>query len=141
LQNEELLVGDDQTVRLAEHTVQFTAQQERGIAKLFDALGQSPYGPPSRSELEQQSGLEAEVVEALVDQNRLVKVGDSLIYARPVYDEMVNKIVEHIKANGKIAVSEVRDLFGTSRKYALALMEQLDLQKITRRVGDERVLR
>jgi selenocysteine-specific elongation factor len=35
----------------------------------------------------------------------------------------------------------VRDEFNTSRKYALALMERLDEQKVTRRVGDERVLR
>jgi selenocysteine-specific elongation factor len=32
-------------------------------------------------------------------------------------------------------------MFGTSRKYALALMEHLDAKRITRRVGDERVLR
>jgi selenocysteine-specific elongation factor len=46
-----------------------------------------------------------------------------------------------MKQNGKITVAEVRDMFQTSRKYALAFMEHLDEQKITRRVGDERVLR
>jgi selenocysteine-specific elongation factor len=38
-------------------------------------------------------------------------------------------------------VAQVRDMFGTSRKYALALMEHLDDRRVTRRVGDERVLR
>jgi selenocysteine-specific elongation factor len=38
-------------------------------------------------------------------------------------------------------VGQVRDAFNTSRKYALALMEYLDDQRITKRVGDERVLR
>ncbi|MEE9323948.1 MAG: SelB C-terminal domain-containing protein, partial [Dehalococcoidia bacterium] len=37
--------------------------------------------------------------------------------------------------------AQVRDILNTSRKYALALMEHLDQVKITRRVGDERVLR
>jgi len=46
-----------------------------------------------------------------------------------------------IKSRGKVTVAEIRDLFHTSRKYALALMEYLDTQKITRRVGDARVLR
>ena len=46
-----------------------------------------------------------------------------------------------MKSKGKITVAEVRDLLSTSRKYALALMEYMDEQKITRRVGDERVLR
>jgi selenocysteine-specific elongation factor len=50
-------------------------------------------------------------------------------------------IVDFIKANGSMTVAQVRDQFGTSRKYALALMERLDELKITKRVGDERVLR
>jgi selenocysteine-specific elongation factor len=54
---------------------------------------------------------------------------------------MIEDISAHIKSHGKITVAEVRDLFHTSRKYALALMEYLDAQKITRRIGDERVLR
>jgi selenocysteine-specific elongation factor len=44
-------------------------------------------------------------------------------------------------AQGKITVAEVRDLFSTSRKYALALMEHLDALGVTKRVGDERVLK
>ena len=54
---------------------------------------------------------------------------------------MVQSIRIIIEENGKISVAEVRDKFQTSRKYALALMEYLDQQKMTRRVGDERVLR
>ncbi len=55
-------------------------------------------------------------------------------------DEMVKKITAHIKTHGKVTLAEVRDLFQTSRKYAQAFMEHLDEKKITRRVGDERVL-
>jgi selenocysteine-specific elongation factor len=54
---------------------------------------------------------------------------------------MVKKITEHIKKHGKVTLAEVRDLFGTSRKYAQAILEHLDEKKVTRRVGDERVLR
>jgi selenocysteine-specific elongation factor len=54
---------------------------------------------------------------------------------------MVAGIVDHIRAHGSMTVAQVRDQFGTSRKYALALMERLDELKVTRRVGDERVLR
>ena len=46
-----------------------------------------------------------------------------------------------IKEHGKINVGQVRDRFQTSRKYALSLLEHLDQQRITRRVGDDRVLR
>ncbi len=45
-----------------------------------------------------------------------------------------------IKAQGKVTLAEVRDLFQTSRKYAQAFLEHLDGKRITRRIGDERVL-
>jgi selenocysteine-specific elongation factor len=62
-------------------------------------------------------------------------------FAAGAYNQMVERITEHLRAQGKITVAEVRDLFGNSRKYALALMEHLDQQRVTRRIGDERVLR
>ncbi len=53
---------------------------------------------------------------------------------------MVERVVEAIRRQGPITVAGVRDLFNTSRKYALALMSHLDERKLTRRIGDERVL-
>ena len=47
----------------------------------------------------------------------------------------------HIEQHGTITLAQTRDLFGTSRKYAQALLEHLDRLRVTRRVGDERVLR
>jgi len=68
-------------------------------------------------------------------------VSDDVIFTAATYDRMVAGIVDYIKSHGQITVAGVRDLFNTSRKYALALMEYLDEQKITRRIGDQRVLR
>ena len=69
-----------------------------------------------------------------------MKVSDSVVFSALVYNEMVAKIVDHLKVKGKVSLAEVRDMFQTSRKYAQALLEHLDGEKITRRVGDERVL-
>jgi len=52
---------------------------------------------------------------------------------------MVRRVLEEIDRRGPITVAQVRDLFATSRKYALALLEDMDQRKLTRRVGDERV--
>jgi selenocysteine-specific elongation factor len=54
---------------------------------------------------------------------------------------MVARVRAHLEREGTVTLAQVRDLFGTSRKYAQALLEHLDEQRITRRVGDERVLR
>ncbi len=82
-----------------------------------------------------------EIVSALVSQGTLVRLSEDVLLLHETYDQMVERIQQHIRENSSITVAQVRDLFGTSRKYALALMEYLDQQRITRRVGDERMLR
>ena len=71
----------------------------------------------------------------------VVKVNSALAFSNSAYKEMVDKIVIHLNTHGKITVAEGRDLLNTSRKYILPLLEYLDQQRITRRVGDQRVLR
>ena len=54
---------------------------------------------------------------------------------------MLDLIRQRINDEGEITVGDVRDMFSTSRKYALGLMDYLDYRQITRRVGDSRILR
>ncbi len=98
------------------------------------SLAASPYSPPS------ELIPEADLLHILVVQGRVVKVSDNIVFAAPVYDEMLRRVTARIKEKGKITLGEVRDMFGTSRKYAQALLEYLDREKVTRRVGDDRVL-
>jgi len=79
-------------------------------------------------------------VNMLIEQGKIVKVSDGIIFSASVYNDMVDKVKSRIKASEKVSLGEVRDMFSTSRKYAQALLEYLDRQKITRRVGDDRVL-
>ena len=67
--------------------------------------------------------------------------GGGVIFEAGVYAGLVARIREHIEANGSVSLAEVRDLFGTSRKYAQAILEHLDATHVTRRTGDVRVLR
>jgi selenocysteine-specific elongation factor len=80
------------------------------------------------------------MLSAIVADGKAVLITDEVVFSPAAYEEMVKRIVEQTKKQGKITVAEVRDLFQTSRKYAVALMEYLDEQKITRRNGNERVL-
>ncbi len=82
-----------------------------------------------------------ELLAALVDQGKVVKINESVVFAASAYGEMTDKIVAHLQEKGSITVAEARTMFDTSRKYILPLLEYLDQQRVTRRVGDERVLR
>ncbi|MFC1942966.1 selenocysteine-specific translation elongation factor [Chloroflexota bacterium] len=121
-------------VRLASHHIQLTQAQQARVDTFLQSLVKSPYAPPS------DLIPEPDLLNLLIDQHQVVKVSDDVVFSSSAYDEMVEKVTSHIKAQGKVTLAEVRDLFNTSRKYAQALLEHLDEKKITRRVGDERVM-
>jgi selenocysteine-specific elongation factor len=79
-------------------------------------------------------------MEYLLVSNVIVRAGD-VVFAADTYAEMVTRITARLREKGTITLAEVRDMFGTSRRYAQALLEHLDAGRVTKRVGDERVLR
>ncbi len=133
------LVEEETTIRLPQHEVKFGPAEQRKVDALLAEFRRNPYTTPSVAECEAQVG--AEALNALIEQGKLFKVSEDVIFLTETYEEMVNRIVAHIEREGSITVAQVRDMFGASRKYALALMEHLDERKVTKRVGDERVLR
>jgi selenocysteine-specific elongation factor len=134
LLDEGILVEEGAAVRLPTHQIQLSREQQAKVDAYLQSLARNPYAPPS------DIMPEPELLNLLIKQRRVVKVSDSVVFAASAYDEMVRKIVAHIKVHGEITLAETRDLFNTSRKYAQALLEHLDQEKVTRRVGDERVL-
>jgi len=133
------LVDEEATLCLPEHRVKFSADQERQVQELLAAFSKNPYTPPSVADSEAIVG--TEVLNALVQQGKLVQVSEDVLFLRETYEEMVKRVSGHLKEKGTITVAQVRDMFAASRKYALALMEHLDERRVTKRVGDERVLR
>ena len=101
----------------------------------MELLEIDPYSPSTSLSIDQ------EILNFLADQGKIAKVSETVVFSATAYQEMVDKIVLYIKDHQEITVANVRDLFGTSRKYAMALMNHLDQEKITRRVGDARILR
>jgi selenocysteine-specific elongation factor len=130
-----VLVEDVKAVRLSSHRIELSTRQKAMVDAYLKSLAQNPYSPPS------DLVIDAELLDVLIEQRQVVRVSDNVVFAASAYKEMLDQIMSHLKSRGKITVAEVRDMFQTSRKYALALMEHLDEQKVTRRVGDERVLR
>lgn len=129
------VVEDGSYIKLPAHVIAFSPAQEGIVETFLRQLKVAAYAPA----VEQVPDLE--ILNVLTDQGKIVRLADGVIFHRDAYDEMVNGIVERGRTGGKITVAEVRDMFNTSRKYAMAVLENLDDRKITRRVGDERVLR
>ncbi len=125
-------------IRLPEFTPHFTAQQQQQVAVLLSRFRDNPYSGPGRAEAEAMVG--AEILAALIEQEQLVKLGDGVLFMKETYDEAVAALVAYLHERGNMTAAEARDALGTTRKYILPLLEHLDTIKITRRIGDERVL-
>jgi len=133
------LVESETIIRLPEHAVRFSPDQQALINCLLREFQRTPYTTPSYKDSVAAVG--EDVVLALIETGQLVRLGPDVLLLSETYDELVTWVKEYIAEHGSVNVGQVRDAFNTSRKYALALLEFLDDQRITKRVGDERVLR
>jgi len=133
------LVEEGGGYRLKTHQPRLTSQQQAAMHRLLAVFRERPYTPPTFTEAVNMAG--QEVVETLLEQGELIRVSDDILFLRETYETMRSRIVALLQERGSVTVSEVRDLFGSSRKYVVPLLEYLDAQHLTRRVGDRRVLR
>jgi selenocysteine-specific elongation factor len=74
-------------------------------------------------------------------EGRLVRVGDGLAMGVDAYERARETLVAECERAGRITLARLRDLLGTSRRSAQLLLERFDADGLTRRIGDERVLR
>jgi selenocysteine-specific elongation factor len=141
LERRSLVRSDEKGVRLPDFTPTPTAAQSVQIDRLLAAFAAAPYAPPIYQDALKMLGGDGELVEFLIDQDRLVRLAGDVLLRREDFVAMVDGITAHLRQHGAVTLAEVRDRFQTSRKYAQAVLEEMDAQRITRRDGDVRVMR
>jgi selenocysteine-specific elongation factor len=132
------VVTDGPLVRLATHTVTLTLEQEAARDILLQQIGDSGFSPPSIRSLEDTHG--TPLVRALIDGGALIKVTEDIAFTEPQLDEAKRLIAEGTQRIGPLTTSQIREILGTSRKYAIPLLEYLDREGFTRRSGEVRDL-
>lgn len=124
--------------------VQFNKLQGQIKDLIEKSYKENRFNPPKLAELAAANRLDRnqcqEVYNALIDMGELVKLDEDIAFSRDAYLDAVELLKKHIKENGPIQLGQFRDILGTSRKYAMALLDYFDQNKITKRVGDNRVL-
>jgi selenocysteine-specific elongation factor len=125
-------------VSLSSHTPALTQKQGDLIESWLEKFQSDPYGPPSVKQSRQALG--DELYQYLLDSQQLLQVSAEVVFMRETYHEMVEAVREAIQQRGSVTVAEVRDLFNTSRKFVLALLEHMDEIGVTIRKGDAREL-
>ncbi len=136
---ENILSASEDLVRRPDFVVKFAPELQKKIDALLAQFDRAPYAPPSAQDAEAAIG--ADAVNALVTQGKLVRLNDQVLLAPKAFNAMQDWVVATIRAQGEVTAAQVRDQFNTSRKYAVGLLEYLDTIRVTKRVGDARVLR
>jgi selenocysteine-specific elongation factor len=128
-------------VAVAAHKQLLSTEQQTALGAFIAELESQPFNPPPLAELMRKHALTPALLQYLVADGRIVRVNDDTVFARSAYDEAVRVLRAHLAEHRTLTVAAARDLLGSSRRYVLPLLEWLDAQKVTRRVGDDRILR
>ncbi len=144
LEMEARVVSEGGRVRMAEHEPQFTPEQRRIADALEAGLLADPFNAPFYEEIRAAANLPqkpaGEVWDALIDNGVVVRISADVFLHRKAVETAVERVRAYLAENKQITAAQFRDMVGTSRKYAVPLMEYLDAMRVTRRVGDAREL-
>jgi len=145
LRRDGVLVREGAVARATGARANAAAVHAEAAAALLAALEAGGATPPDLPTLAAASGLAPREFQALCRalerEGRIVRFGEDLATTSDRFDDARRVVVETAEAEGSITLAGLRDRLGTSRRIAQALLERLDADGVTRRVGDERVLR
>jgi selenocysteine-specific elongation factor len=144
LEAEGKVISEAGRVRLSAHEPRFTDEQRRIYDALEGALLADPFNAPFYEDMRAAASLPAkpaqEVWDAMIDNGAVVRIAADVFLHRKAVDQAIERVRGYLRENKQMTAAQVRDLLGTSRKYAVPLMEWLDAQRVTRRIGDFREL-
>jgi len=141
----ERIISEQEFYRLPEHRVSLAADQEQLKQKVVRTYQQAGIQPPTVKKLLEDLNLEMKeagpVLRLLQDEKVLVKINEDFYFSAGAVDQLKQKITSFLQENEEMGPVEFKELTGLSRKFAIPLMEFMDKEKLTIRVGDRRKLR
>ncbi len=134
----------DELLRLPGRGRAFTEAAAAQQAQLTEWLERKQLSPPTLLELESVLRLPSarvlELGQSLVSQGKAVRAGE-LFFAKSAIEALHAKLLVHFAQHEKLSTQAFKELTGLSRKFFIPLAEYFDREKVTLRVGDDRLLR
>ncbi|HNR13642.1 MAG TPA: selenocysteine-specific translation elongation factor [Thermodesulfobacteriota bacterium] len=145
LERQEMLMLQGDLIFQSGHEIALSGQQSEIKQKIETLLSSQELAPSSLNELSNQFSLPpAELLNLLavsIKEGTLVKVKNDLYFSHESLNRLKADVVTFLKANKELTPGNFKEITGSSRKFAIPLLEYLDREKITIRVGDKRLLR
>ncbi|HWB71227.1 MAG TPA: selenocysteine-specific translation elongation factor [Egibacteraceae bacterium] len=132
------VVAEGPGLRTSDHAVRLDPQQTAARDALLAALSTEPFAPPGLAEAAHAAGASPALVRELEAAGALVRLGADLAVVADALDRAVERLHAAYDTEGPLTAARAKEVLGTSRKYALPLLEELDRRGRTRRRGDVR---
>jgi selenocysteine-specific elongation factor len=135
------IVAEGPGVRLPGHAVQLDPEQGAARDRFLTTLAADPFAPPRLAAAAAQAGAPPELVRELEAAGAIVRLAPDLAMVPSALDQAAERLRAAYAAEGPLTAARAKEVLGTTRKFALPLLEELDRRGITRRRGDVRDVR
>jgi len=145
LGKKETIVSDKDNVRLAGHQVQLAGDLDsmrHNISRIYSEAGLTP---PSLTDVvndfKDQKVKAQSIIKLMINDGDLIKINEEMCFSSGALSKLREDYKAMLVKDSKATPATFKDLTGLSRKYIIPLMEYFDVNKLTVRVGDHRILR
>ncbi len=144
LRDQGKVIVEARTVAVKGYEPRLSQGERRLKNELLESIRKGGVSPPEAADLAAAAGVRAAVVPELLallrDEQKLAELSSGLFLDFDVEAELRRKVIERLSTGSTMTMADLRDLLGTTRKYAVPIGEYLDRIGLTRREGDVRKL-
>lgn len=141
LKNEKVVKIMDNKLSLMDFKLEVSTKDKGAADKIEEAFLMAGFTPPSLQEIMTKFGASGKTaISLLVEQKKLMMLENGLYFHAMTLTKLKELVRTHVTRNGPMSVAQFRDMSGTTRKYAVPLLEYFDAIHFTKRTGDVRVV-
>jgi selenocysteine-specific elongation factor len=145
LEAERVVAREGNLLRLPDHRVALPSEEQAAADRIRALLGRTPLAPPDPRQMSTELGLDGprllQVLRVLERERVVVRLAGDLYFLRQAIEDVTRGLREQFRESDEITPGMFRDRFQTTRKYAIPLLEYLDREGVTIRIGGTRRLR
>jgi len=135
------IIVENGIISLPYHQVKIPPEKEKMMIKMLHSIQAHRANPLNEKSILLQTGSTKEMIRYLIQEEKIIKLNEGILLEKNQYDTIKKKLINFLKKNGSISISEVRTLLGFSRKYIIPLLTKMDEDNITIRQGNFRTLK
>jgi selenocysteine-specific elongation factor len=132
------------SVRAGREGVSLSPAEARARTLVLEQVERGRFQPPTERDMGLEARIPADVfrkvVDLMVGEGDIVRLEPGVVMHKSAVDQAATMITSYLKEHGEATASDLKNLLGTTRKYAVPLLEHLDRIGVTRRRGDKRTL-